>query len=114
MCNQRFDKAAHILNKHKKIGLKSATHAAQSPYVARILNSARAHNVVDANLHPTPLTASEDGVVCFFDCRIPDEDDAIESILNVESAVTTVGFLVLKEKTLFVSQALKRLYCQLD
>ncbi|KAJ0398235.1 hypothetical protein ATCC90586_000948 [Pythium insidiosum] len=41
---------------------------------------------------PYVVTASEDGVVCFFDCRIPNEDDAVESILNVESAVTKIGF----------------------
>jgi len=38
------------------------------------------------------VTASEDGVVCFFDCRVPDEDDALESIINVESAVSKIGF----------------------
>lgn len=52
--------------------------------------------VTKVRFHPTQtsfvVTASEDGVVCFFDCRIPDEDDAIESILNVESAVTQIGF----------------------
>lgn len=46
--------------------------------------------------HPTQphfvVTASEDGVVCMFDTRIADEDDAIESVVYVESAVTTVGF----------------------
>lgn len=52
--------------------------------------------VTKVRFHPTQpqfvVTASEDGVVCMFDCRIPDEDDAIESILNVESAVSKIGF----------------------
>ncbi|CAH0489580.1 unnamed protein product [Peronospora farinosa] len=52
--------------------------------------------VTKVRFHPTQpafvVTASEDGVVCCFDCRIPDEDEALESILNVESAVTTLGF----------------------
>ncbi|KAI9907902.1 hypothetical protein PsorP6_003455 [Peronosclerospora sorghi] len=52
--------------------------------------------VTKVRFHPLEpayvATASEDGVVCFFDCRIPNEEDALESILNVESAVTTLGF----------------------
>lgn len=52
--------------------------------------------VTKVRFHPTQpqfvVTASEDGVVCMFDTRIPDEDDAAESILYVESAVTKIGF----------------------
>ena len=52
--------------------------------------------VTKVRFHPTQpafvVTASEDGVVCCFDCRISDESEALESILNVESAVTTLGF----------------------
>ena len=40
--------------------------------------------------------------MCLFDCRIPNEDDAIESIVNVESAVSKIGF--------FGSQ-LENIYC---
>ena len=52
--------------------------------------------ITQVRFHPTQsafvATASEDGVVCLFDCRISDEDDALESIVNVESAVATLGF----------------------
>ncbi|TDH71254.1 hypothetical protein CCR75_002786 [Bremia lactucae] len=47
------------------------------------------------------VTASEDGVVCFFDCRIPEKEDTIESIFNVESAVTTVGFFGPERENIF-------------
>ncbi|CEG35471.1 WD40 repeat protein [Plasmopara halstedii] len=61
--------------------------------------------ITKVRFHPTQqafvVTASEDGVVCFFDCRIPDEDDAIESILNVESAVTTIGFFGPQRENIF-------------
>ncbi|DBA05245.1 TPA: hypothetical protein N0F65_007407 [Lagenidium giganteum] len=62
--------------------------------------------VTKVRFHPTQLpfivTASEDGVVCLFNCSIPDEDEAIESILNVESAVTNIGFF---------GQNLENIYC---
>lgn len=52
--------------------------------------------VTKVRFHPTQrqfvVTASEDGVVCMFDYRITDEDEAAESILYVESAVTKIGF----------------------
>ncbi|RLN92364.1 hypothetical protein BBJ28_00010730 [Nothophytophthora sp. Chile5] len=61
--------------------------------------------VTKVRFHPTQpafvVTASEDGVVCFFDCRIPDEDDALESILNVESAVTNIGFFGPQKENIF-------------
>ncbi|KAG1690852.1 hypothetical protein DVH05_027454 [Phytophthora capsici] len=61
--------------------------------------------ITKVRFHPTQeafvVTASEDGVVCFFDCRISDEDDALESILNVESAVTTVGFFGPQKENIF-------------
>ncbi|RAW32034.1 hypothetical protein PC110_g11615 [Phytophthora cactorum] len=61
--------------------------------------------ITKVRFHPTQpafvVTASEDGVVCFFDCRIPDEDDALESILNVESAVTNVGFFGPQQENIF-------------
>ncbi|KAF4318152.1 hypothetical protein JM18_003783 [Phytophthora kernoviae] len=61
--------------------------------------------ITKVRFHPTQpafvVTASEDGVVCFFDCRIPDEDDALESILNVESAVTTIGFFGPQKENIF-------------
>ncbi|EQC40183.1 hypothetical protein SDRG_02831 [Saprolegnia diclina VS20] len=53
-------------------------------------------NVTRVRFHPLRrsevVTASEDGVVCLFDCTIADEDDAIISIINVESAVTQFAF----------------------
>ncbi|KAG7383693.1 WD repeat-containing protein 89 [Phytophthora pseudosyringae] len=61
--------------------------------------------VTKVRFHPTQpafvVTASEDGVVCFFDSRISDEDDALESILNVESAVATVGFFGPQRENIF-------------
>lgn len=61
--------------------------------------------ITKVQFHPTNqsfvVTASEDGVVCFFDYRIPDEDDAIESILNAESAITTVGFFGPQNENIF-------------
>ncbi|KAF1319791.1 Wd repeat-containing protein 89, partial [Globisporangium splendens] len=52
--------------------------------------------VTRVRFHPTQpqfvVTASEDGIVCMFDTHISDEDEAIESILNVESAVSKIGF----------------------
>ncbi|ETK89187.1 hypothetical protein L915_06675 [Phytophthora nicotianae] len=61
--------------------------------------------ITKVRFHPTQpafvVTASEDGVVCFFDCRTPDEDDALESIINVESAVTTVGFFGPQKENIF-------------
>ncbi|GMF53159.1 unnamed protein product [Phytophthora fragariaefolia] len=61
--------------------------------------------VTKVRFHPTHeafvATASEDGVVCFFDCRVPDEDDALESILNVESAVTNIGFFGPQRENIF-------------
>ncbi|KAH7463651.1 hypothetical protein PRIC1_006644 [Phytophthora ramorum] len=61
--------------------------------------------ITKVRFHPTQqsfvVTASEDGVVCVFDCRIPDEDDALESILNVESAVSTVGFFGPQKENIF-------------
>lgn len=52
--------------------------------------------VTQVRFHPTRpafvATASEDGVVCLFDSRLADEDEALESSVNVESAVTTMGF----------------------
>ncbi|TMW65684.1 hypothetical protein Poli38472_008326 [Pythium oligandrum] len=61
--------------------------------------------ITRVRFHPTNLpfvvTASEDGVVCFFDCRIPNEDDAIESILNVESSVSKIGFFGPQNENLF-------------
>ncbi|OWZ22299.1 hypothetical protein PHMEG_0003021 [Phytophthora megakarya] len=61
--------------------------------------------ITKVRFHPTQqafiVTASEDGVVCFFDCRIPDEDDALESILNVESAVSRVGFFGPQNENIF-------------
>ncbi|CAI5713598.1 unnamed protein product [Hyaloperonospora brassicae] len=62
--------------------------------------------VTQVRFHPTQpafvATASEDGVVCLFDSRIADEDEALESVLNVESAVTTLGFF---------GPALENVYC---
>ncbi|OQR92392.1 hypothetical protein ACHHYP_03749 [Achlya hypogyna] len=53
-------------------------------------------NVTRVRFHPLRrsevVTASEDGVVCLFDCTIADEDEAIISIVNVESAVTQFAF----------------------
>ena len=44
-------------------------------------------------IHRTQIvTASEDGIVCLFDCGIAGEDDAVLSILNVESAVSKFQF----------------------
>ncbi|KAE9340117.1 hypothetical protein PF008_g11245 [Phytophthora fragariae] len=61
--------------------------------------------ITKVRFHPTQpqfvVTASEDGVVCVFDCRIPDEDDALESILNVESAVTNIGFFGPQRENIF-------------
>lgn len=61
--------------------------------------------VTKVRFHPTQpqfvVTASEDGVVCMFDTRIPDEDDAAESILYVESAVTKIGFFGLQRENIF-------------
>lgn len=61
--------------------------------------------ITKVRFHPTALafvvTASEDGVVCFFDCRVPDEDEALESIVNVESAVTTIGFFGPRRENIF-------------
>ncbi|GMF09752.1 unnamed protein product [Phytophthora lilii] len=61
--------------------------------------------ITKVRFHPTHpafvVTASEDGVVCFFDCRIPDEDDALESILNVESAVSNIGFFGPQRENIF-------------
>ncbi|OQS04043.1 hypothetical protein THRCLA_03687 [Thraustotheca clavata] len=53
-------------------------------------------NVTRVRFHPLRrsevVTASEDGIVCLFDCTIADEDEAIISIINVESAVTQFAF----------------------
>lgn len=61
--------------------------------------------VTKVRFHPTQpqfvVTASEDGVVCMFDTRIPDEDDAAESILYVESAVTKIGFFGPQRENIF-------------
>lgn len=61
--------------------------------------------ITKVRFHPTQpafvVTASEDGVVCFSDCRVPDEDDALESIINVESAVTTIGFFGPQRENIF-------------
>ena len=61
--------------------------------------------VTKVRFHPVQqqfvITASEDGIVCFFDTRIPEEDEAIESILNVESAVTKIGFFGPQQENIF-------------
>jgi hypothetical protein len=53
-------------------------------------------NITRVRFHPLRrsevVTASEDGIVCLFDCTIADEDDAIISIINVESAVAQFAF----------------------
>ena len=38
------------------------------------------------------VTASEDGLVCVFDCNVAEEEEALLSILNVESAVSKFQF----------------------
>ncbi|CAH0517699.1 unnamed protein product [Peronospora belbahrii] len=61
--------------------------------------------VTKVRFHPTQpafvVTASEDGIVCCFDCRMTDEDEALESILNVESAVTTLGFFGQQKENIY-------------
>ncbi|CAN0434512.1 unnamed protein product, partial [Discosporangium mesarthrocarpum] len=38
------------------------------------------------------LTASEDGIMNFFNTSVAEEEEALESVLNAESPVRTVGF----------------------
>ncbi|KAH9081352.1 hypothetical protein LEN26_021343 [Aphanomyces euteiches] len=48
-------------------------------------------NITRVRFHPyrrsEVITASDDGIVCLFDCTIADEDEAIISIINAESSV---------------------------
>lgn len=52
--------------------------------------------VTKVKFHPVHethvVTASEDGIICLFDCRVALEEDALQSILNVESAVANFTF----------------------
>ncbi|RHY56060.1 hypothetical protein DYB26_005032 [Aphanomyces astaci] len=49
-------------------------------------------NVTRVQFHPVRrsevITASDDGIVCLFDCTIADEDEATISTINVESSVS--------------------------
>nr|CCA26672.1 conserved hypothetical protein [Albugo laibachii Nc14] len=62
-------------------------------------------SITKVRFHPQKqdfiVSASEDGVVCYYDTRQTDEDEALESILNVESAVTTFGFFGMNYENIF-------------
>ncbi|ETP46992.1 hypothetical protein F442_06841 [Phytophthora nicotianae P10297] len=70
--------------------------------------------ITKVRFHPTQpafvVTASEDGVVCFFDCRIPDEDDErVSSMLRVPSPPSASS--VRRKRISSVSQAPRRSTC---
>ncbi|CAN0282665.1 unnamed protein product, partial [Laminaria digitata] len=52
--------------------------------------------VTQVRFHPTKrsfmLTGSEDGLMCFFDTGVSTEEDALDSVMNAECAVRSVGF----------------------
>ncbi|KAL0590020.1 hypothetical protein ABG067_001987 [Albugo candida] len=62
-------------------------------------------SITKVRFHPQKqnfiVSASEDGTVCYYDTRQSAEEDALESIINVESAVTTFGFFGTKYENIF-------------